>query len=146
MLEGQDSFIYSLAVLPSTMTVNGGNVEYAGGHLITAGEDGIVKIWDGGSSSVQQNGALTCGAQRRTENVYRRSSYQQRQVSDCYRLATTNLIAELRAVWTIATLANGDIAVGCSDRRIWIFTQSADRFAEDALEKVRLSLRRIRAF
>ena len=49
MLEGQNSFIYSLAVLPSTMVVNGGNAEYSGGHLITAGEDGIVKIWDGES-------------------------------------------------------------------------------------------------
>lgn len=50
MLEGQGSFIYALAVLPSTMAVNGGNVEYSGGHLITAGEDGIVKIWDGALS------------------------------------------------------------------------------------------------
>lgn len=99
VLEGQNSFIYSLAVLPSTMVVNGGNAEYSGGHLITAGEDGIVKIWD------EEDG-------------------------ECLQ----TIIVPASSVWTIAALDNGDIAVG-SDRRIWIFTQDADRFAEESLEK-----------
>lgn len=68
------------------------------------------------------------------ESVCRLSSYRRLQVS--HRSVEVELILIIFiSVWTIAALDNGDIAVG-SDRRIWIFTQDADRFAEESLEKV----------
>lgn len=32
-------------------------------------------------------------------------------------------------VWSVTILANGDLACGCSDDRIWVFTRSDDRVA-----------------
>ncbi|GEM11646.1 ubiquitin homeostasis protein Lub1 [Rhodotorula toruloides] len=51
------------------------------------------------------------------------------------------------SVWTLATLANGDLACGCSDHNIWIFTRDEKRTAgqktvriyEERLESTRAS-------
>lgn len=38
-------------------------------------------------------------------------------------------------------LPNGDLAIGCSDNRIWVFTRESSRFASADLQAVRPSLR-----
>ncbi|GAA6058301.1 hypothetical protein JCM3770_003726 [Rhodotorula araucariae] len=36
------------------------------------------------------------------------------------------------SVWSLATLPNGDLAAGCSDNMVWVFTRDATRAADDA--------------
>lgn len=36
-------------------------------------------------------------------------------------------------VWSLAALSNGDIACGCSDNLVWIFSRSPERAANEAV-------------
>ncbi|BGP30238.1 hypothetical protein JCM10296v2_001990 [Rhodotorula toruloides] len=47
-------------------------------------------------------------------------------------------------IWTLATLPNGDLACGCSDHMIWIFTRDEKRLADE--ETVRIYEERVESF
>ncbi|GAA6021795.1 hypothetical protein JCM11491_003878 [Sporobolomyces phaffii] len=40
------------------------------------------------------------------------------------------------SVWSLATLANGDLACGCSDKLIWIFSRDEERRADDQVDEL----------
>ncbi|CDR47896.1 RHTO0S15e03378g1_1 [Rhodotorula toruloides] len=40
------------------------------------------------------------------------------------------------SVWTLATLPNGDLACGCSDHMIWIFTRDEQRLADEGTVRI----------
>ncbi|GAA5829533.1 hypothetical protein JCM11251_000195 [Rhodosporidiobolus azoricus] len=87
VLGTHDSFIYSLASLPSS----------CGGGLASSGEDGIIKVWNEGDGEVDQE-----------------------------------ILVPALSVWSLAALPNGDIACGCSDNLVWIFTRDEARVADQA--------------
>lgn len=39
------------------------------------------------------------------------------------------------SVWSVTSLANGDLACGCSDNLIWVFTRDEARVADSATTK-----------
>ncbi|GAA5929549.1 hypothetical protein JCM3775_002372 [Rhodotorula graminis] len=89
VLGTHDSFIYSLATIPSS----------AGGGLASSGEDGIISVWN------EEDG-------ERDQEV---------------------LVPAL-SVWSLATLPNGDLACGCSDNMVWLFTRDPARAADEATQ------------
>ncbi|GAA5860612.1 hypothetical protein JCM3774_006226 [Rhodotorula dairenensis] len=86
-LGSHDSFIYSLATLPSA----------SGGGLASSGEDGLIKVWN------EEDGELD-----------------------------QELMVPALSVWSLAALPNGDIACGCSDNLIWVFSRCPERAASEA--------------
>ncbi|KDE08025.1 hypothetical protein MVLG_01727 [Microbotryum lychnidis-dioicae p1A1 Lamole] len=86
VLDGHDSFIYSLVSIPSSS--NGG--------LASSGEDGIIRIWN------EEDGGLD-----------------------------QEVLVPPLSVWALTTLADGDLACGCSDNCIWVFTRDDVRRGAD---------------
>ncbi|SCZ97666.1 BZ3500_MvSof-1268-A1-R1_Chr4-3g07351 [Microbotryum saponariae] len=86
VLDGHDSFIYSLVSIPSSS--NGG--------LASSGEDGIIRIWN------EEDGGLD-----------------------------QEVLVPPLSVWSLTTLADGDLACGCSDDCIWVFTRDEVRRGAD---------------
>lgn len=89
-LQGHESFIYSLAVLPS-------------GELVSSGEDRTVRVWDGmqciqtithpaisvwGVAVCQENGDIATGASDRIARVFTRSPERQASVEVVQRFET----------------------------------------------------------
>lgn len=87
VLQGHNSFIYSLISIPTT----------AGGGLASSGEDGIIKIWNDEDGEEDQQ-----------------------------------ILVPALSVWSLTSLANGDLACGCSDDLIWVFTRDEARAADAA--------------
>ncbi|GAA6064645.1 hypothetical protein JCM10212_004487 [Sporobolomyces blumeae] len=49
------------------------------------------------------------------------------------------------SVWSLATLSNGDLACGCSDNLIWVFTRDEERLASpDVLEQYQSKMANLR--
>lgn len=48
---------------------------------------------------------------------------------------TQTLIHPAQSVWAVAVLGNGDIATGCNDGVIRIFTRSSERVAEHVVQE-----------
>ncbi|SCV69115.1 BQ2448_2135 [Microbotryum intermedium] len=95
VLEGHDSFIYSLVSILSS----------ANGGLASSGEDGIIKIWNEEDGEMDQQ-----------------------------------VFVPALSVWSLTTLGDGDLACGCSDDCIWVFTRDdtrrgADEGTEEEYEK-----------
>ncbi|GAA5890265.1 hypothetical protein JCM6882_008775 [Rhodosporidiobolus microsporus] len=90
VLGAHDSFIYSLASLPST----------CGGGLASSGEDGIIKVWNEEDGEEDQQ-----------------------------------ILVPALSVWSLAALPNGDLACGCSDNLVWIFTRDDARAASEEVTK-----------
>lgn len=87
-----------------------------GGGLVSSGEDGIVRIWSEEEGELEQEVLVPALSGNFFGRIF--SSF-----SD----------PTLFAVWTLACLPNGDIAIGCSDNLIWIFTRESSRIADVAL-------------
>ncbi|TNY19859.1 phospholipase A-2-activating protein [Rhodotorula diobovata] len=87
ILGTHDSFIYSLATVPSS----------AGGGLASSGEDGIISVWNEEDGEKDQE-----------------------------------VLVPALSVWSLATLPNGDLACGCSDNMVWVFTRDPLRVADEA--------------
>lgn len=46
------------------------------------------------------------------------------------------VIVPALSVWCLTSIPNGDLAAGCSDNRVWIFTRDAKRLADEATTAV----------
>lgn len=107
VLGGHDSFIYALVSLPDAV----------GGGLASSGEDGIVKIWNDEEGDEEQAIQLPALS------------------SESHSLPPLSSRADERCprtVWSLAALPNGDLAIGCSDHLIWVFTRDESRRADAA--------------
>lgn len=111
VLGGHDSYIYALVSLPDA----------GGGGLASSGEDGIVKIWNDEEGDEEQ--AIQLPALSSESNPSPPQSIQADERAP-------------RAVWSLAALPNGDLAIGCSDRLIWVFTRDPLRRADAATLQV----------
>lgn len=142
-LEGHDSFIYTIVSLPSA----------SGGGLASSGEEGIVKIW---------NGALFGPVQRFFQLILEEKTDEDGEEEQeilvpalsgtppaLFFSPASSFFPEIictypffSAVWTLAALPNGDLAIGCSkdpsgDCLVWVFTRDEARGADAACIKVR---------
>lgn len=116
-LGSHDSFIYSLVSLPST----------SGGGLASSGEDGLIKIWNEEDGELDQEvhvPALSGSCKLRQGHAKRR---------DRELMSSRLPAAATVSVWSLAALPNGDIACGCSDNLVWIFSRSPERAANEAV-------------
>lgn len=108
-LGSHDSYIYSLTSLPTV----------GGGGLASAGEDGIVKLWNEDDGELDQEILVPALSGDFPRDMYR-----------CGNSFGADRV--LRAVWSVTALPNGDIACACSDNLIWVFTRDATRCADQA--------------
>lgn len=114
ILGTHDSFIYSLATVPSS----------AGGGLASSGEDGIISVWNEEDGEKDQEVLVPALSGARPF---------------CACLGSWPVVGRLSssplgppAVWSLATLPNGDLACGCSDNMVWVFTRDPLRVADEA--------------
>lgn len=127
---GHNDVVRKLLVLPG------------GKQFVSASNDCTLKVWDLESGVVQQtlyghdsfiydiallsNGDIVSTAEDRSFRIWRNGKVAQAVTLPCI------------SVWTVTVLPNDDIAVGCSDKKIYLFTASSERQAtKESIEEFR---------
>lgn len=122
--QGHNDVIRKLLVLPG------------GDKFVSASNDCTLKVWDLHSGHVLQtlhghdsfvydlallsNGDIVSTAEDRTVRIWHDGAVQQAITLPCI------------SVWSVAVLPNDDIAVGGSDKQIYVFTQNEERVATES--------------